>query len=250
MRLFVISFIVLGLFGQSTDLPTFEVASVKPNNLDTRGFIGAVPGGKGFKGFKATNARLKVLIMMAYDIADWQLSEGPGWVEAEGFDIDAKAQNPTSYQQIHLMLQSLLTDRFKLKIHHETKEQPVYALVVETDRHKLLLHDDDGASPLISAGAQPGERVFRNISISRLAWLLSGETGRTVLDKTGLAGSYDFKLAWSSSLSKGSNSPEAEAPGGRSIFAALREQLGLRLESQRGPTGHLTIEHVERPSAN
>ncbi len=190
-RVFVGALASFCVAGQAPAPPAFEVASVKANRLDTRGFIGAAPGGKGFKGFKATNARLKVLVMLAYDIAEWQLSGGPAWMESDGFDIDAKAENPTSYEQIHLMLQSLLVERFKLKVRRETREQPVDALVVEKDPPNLLLHEDDGTSPLISVGSKPGERIFQNISISRLAWLLSGQTGRSVLDKTGLKGSYD-----------------------------------------------------------
>jgi uncharacterized protein (TIGR03435 family) len=86
MRILASVATALSLLGQ----PAFDVGSVKPNQLDTRGFIGAVPGGKGFKGFKATSARLKVLVMLAYDAPDWQISGGPGWIESDGFDIDAK----------------------------------------------------------------------------------------------------------------------------------------------------------------
>jgi len=85
-------------FGQPAAPPSFEVASVKLNKLDTRGFIGPTPAAKAFRGFAATNARLKVLIMLAYGISEQQLSGGPGWIESDGFDIEAKAENPTSYQ--------------------------------------------------------------------------------------------------------------------------------------------------------
>jgi len=171
-------------------------------------------------------------------------------VEAEQFDVDARAESPASDKQIYLMLQTLLVDRFKLKLHRETKEERIYELVVEKDPPKLLLHaQDDGLPPLLKPGDKPGEIVFQNIPISRLVRLLSGETGRSVLDKTGLQGSYDFKLQWARTSSK----PGQEDPpdtSGQSIFKAIREQLGLRLEPQRGPVEYFTIEHVEKLSAN
>jgi uncharacterized protein (TIGR03435 family) len=241
--------IALGLFGQPPITPAFEVASVKLNQLDTRGFIGAVPGGKGFRGFKATSARLKILVMLAYNLPDSQITGGPGWVESDGFDIDAKAENPTSYEQINLMLQTLLADRFQLRIRRETREQPVYALILEKPSPNLVPHADDGTLPVIRVGSTPGERIFENMPIARLAMLLRGETGRTVVDKTGLEGSYDFKVEYASNLSKGPREENAPSELGQSVFAAVRK-LGLKLESQKGPSEYLTIEHVEKPSAN
>ena len=243
-----LAFLALGVLGQSPDPPAFEVASVKLNKLDTRGFIGAVPGRTGFIGFKGTSARLVVLVEAAYNIADRQLSRTSGWVESEGFDVDARAEHPASEDQIRLMLQNLLADRFKLKIRWETKEEAVYDLVVEKDPPNLVIHPDDGTLPQISIGSKPTERVFQNMPISRLVRLVSGETGRTVIDRTGLAGSYDFKLEYVSSLAKGPREESLNDPG-PSIFAAVRK-LGLRLESRRGPSEYLTIEHAERPSAN
>jgi uncharacterized protein (TIGR03435 family) len=237
--------IALGLSGQ----PAFEVASVKPNHLDTRGFIGAVPGGKGFRGFKATGARLIVLVSLAYNIPDWQVSGWPGWAESDAFDIDAKTENPTSHQQIQLMLQTMLADRFKLQVRRETREEPGYALVMEKDSPNLVPHADDGTLPVIRVGSKPGERIFENMPIARLVMLLRGETHRTVLDKTGLDGSYDFKLEYASSLRKGPSAESSPDELGESVFAAVRK-LGLRLVPERGPSEYLTIEHVEKPSGN
>jgi uncharacterized protein (TIGR03435 family) len=241
MRWFALVGISLGLSGQS-----FEVASLKPNHLDTRGFIGAVPGGKGFRGFQGTGVRLIPLMMQAYNVADWQISGGPEWMWSDAFDIDARAESPANYGQIRRMLQTLLRDRFKLEIRRETKEEPVYALVFEKDSPNLVPHADDGAVPAIRVGSKPGERIFENMPIARLTMLVMGETHRTVLDKTGLDGSYDFKLQYASSLRKG---PESSPELGESVFAAVRK-LGLRLESQRGPSEYLVVEHVEKPSAN
>jgi uncharacterized protein (TIGR03435 family) len=237
-------------FGQSS-VPAFEVASVKPNNLGTRGFIGALPSGKDFRGFTATNGRLTPLIMMAYGINDRQLSlkGAPEWIGADGFDIDAKADKPASYEQIQLMMQTLLADRFKLKLHRETREERIYALIVDKDPPDFLPHNDDGSPPLIKPGDKPGELVFQNVPLARLVMLLSGETGRAVVDKTGLKGSFDFKLEWNRSQSKGPRDDSDDGPG-PSIVMALRKQLGLKLESQRGPVEYISIEHVEKPSGN
>jgi uncharacterized protein (TIGR03435 family) len=228
--------------------PAFEVASVKPNLLDTRGFIGAVPGGKGFRGFKGTGARMIALVMLAYDVADWQVSGGPGWFASDAFDIDAKAENPASYEQVRLMLQALLRDRFQLRVRRETRVEPVYALVLEKDSPNLVPHADDGTLPVIRMGDKPGERIFENMPIARLTMLLRGETHRAVLDKTGLEGSYDFKLEYASSLRKGPSGDSADELG-ESVFAAVRK-LGLKLVSQEGASEYLVIEHVEKPSAN
>jgi uncharacterized protein (TIGR03435 family) len=143
MRALALVAVALGLSGQ----PAFEVASVKPNNLDTRGFIGAVPGGEGFRGFKATGARLIVLAMLAYNVPDWRITGGPGWISSDAFDIDARTENPTSYEQIRLMLQRLLEERFQLTIRRETREEPGYALRFEKDSPNLVPHADDGMVP-------------------------------------------------------------------------------------------------------
>ncbi len=245
MRALVFAAFALSLIGQ----PAFEVASVKLNKLDTRGFIGAVPGGKGFRGFKGASVRLIVLVIQAYNVADWQISGLPEWAQSDGFEIDAKTENPTSYEQIRLMLQALLADRFKLKVRRETREEPVYALLQEKDSPNLVPHADDGTLPVIRAGSKPGELIFENMPIARLAMLVMGETHRTVLDKTGLDGSYDFKLEYASNLRKGPSEGNSPDQLGESVFAAVRK-LGLKLEPEKGPSEYLVIEHVEKPSAN
>ena len=191
--------------------------------------------------------------MMAYDITDRQISGGPNWLDSDTYDIYAKAERPTSREQIYLMLQTLLADRFKLSLHRETRELPVYALVVEKGGPKLKLHENaDSVQPSIKAGAKSG-LVFQNVPLSRLAWFLSTQVDRTVLDQTGIKGSYDFDLEWTPDPSAkdhtldNSSGPE---PFSTSIFSAVREQLGLKFESQRGPVLFLSVEHVEKPSGN
>jgi uncharacterized protein (TIGR03435 family) len=122
-------------------------------------------------------------------------------------------------------------------------------IALEKPSPNLVPHADDGTLPVIRVGSTPGERIFENMPIARLAMLLRGETGRTVVDKTGLEGSYDFKVEYASNLSKGPREENSPSELGQSVFAAVRK-LGLKLESQKGPSEYLTIEHVEKPSAN
>ena len=239
--------------GQSTPVrPAFEVASVKPGKPGTPGFIGPAPGGQRFT---ATNASVRMLIIMAYNITDRQVSGGPGWIASEGYDIDAKAELPTTREQLYLMLQTLLADRFRLVLRLETREMPVYALAVDKAGSKLKRHESpDGVPPVIKSGAR-GQVVFQNVPLSRLSWFLSTQVGRSVIDKTGLTGNYDFTLEWTrdrpSKDQDSDPSPVAAADlGGPGIMTAVREQLGLRLESEKGPTEFLTIEHAEKPAEN
>jgi bla regulator protein blaR1 len=230
--------------------PTFEVASVKFTRPGTKGgFIGVRPGGQRFE---ASKASLKHIIIMAYNITERQLSGGPNWLESDTFDIDAKASRPTTRDQIYLMVQTLLTDRFKLKLNREEKEEPIYALLVDKGGPKLNRHEaQDGVQPLIRAGSAFGQMVFQNVPVSRLAWFLSAQVGRSVVDKTDLGGSYDFTLNYIPEVSKGGGAPEpANALPGPDVLTAVREQLGLKVQSQRGMVDFFNVAHVEKPSEN
>jgi uncharacterized protein (TIGR03435 family) len=210
-------------------------------------------------GFSATNATLKMLIKAAYGIYDHQLIGGAGWLESERYDIVAKAPPHTSDNQLGPMLRMLLTDRFKLKLHRETRQMPVYALVLGKDGPKFQEvrrepKDGDGDTRK-GRGHLTGQRV----PISDLAEILSGELGLSVLDRTGLKGFFDLKLEWipdESQLRGPGDGPDGKIStlgpdlNGPSIFTALQEQLGLKLEKQIGPVEILVIDHVERPSEN
>ncbi len=246
------------VLAQTPAKPTFEVASVKPNRDHSRGFIGEVPAGHGlFRGFTATDARLHVLLMLAYGISsDKQLAGAPSWLDTDGFDIEAKTEHPTSPEEIGLMLQSLLEDRFKLQVRRETKEESGYALVMQNDAPNPLLQPSaEGTAPSLSGGGSPGgptKIILRNVPMSRLAWMMSGpeQAGRPVVDKTGLKGGYDFELEFSRiSGSKPGQEPVEQESSGPSLVAALRK-LGLKLVPQKVSVDFITIEHVEKPSAN
>jgi bla regulator protein BlaR1 len=250
--------VILGLATRPTyaqsgpDTPgrlAFEVASIKPSKNTANGNVTEIaPGGQRFT---ATDAPLKLLIMTAYDVNVRQISGGPGWLNSEFYDVEAKAERPASRRQIHLMLQSLLADRFNLMLHRETKELPMYLLTAETHQSKVR-ENRSGGEPHVRRGSS-GQTVFENVPISQLVWFLSLRLRRDVLDKTGLKGNYDFELAWTPdvpSRGDGAESAPPPDPNGPSIFTALREQLGLKLTATKGPVEILVIDHAEKPAAN
>jgi bla regulator protein BlaR1 len=263
-----------GAQSQDGPRPSFEVASIKPNNSgDGRIAVMAQPGGR----FVATNVPLKLLMRNAYRVQDFQISGGPSWINSDRFDVEAKADGAVNGEQVALMLQSLLEERFKLNIHRETKELPVYALVVGKDGQKLQQTQSDTTAPAaLPPSGPPGERgagprrgfmIGRGqleataADISQLTTVLSQQVGRTVIDKTGLKGLFDFKLKWTPEpgqpnpfgLPAGPGGPDIGPPidpNGPSIFTAVQEQLGLKLESQRGPVEIIVIDSVDKPSEN
>jgi bla regulator protein blaR1 len=262
-------------------LPSFEVASIKLNHSgDRRGGLGLPPGR-----FTATNAKTKLLIAFAYHVQDFQVSEGPSWMDSERYDVDAKEEDTLAARaeklppdqradQVRLMVRSLLAERFKLKVSRGTKEFPVYALIVAKNGTKLE-EQKPGASYASgiqgangvpvgphTMGMRPGKLTGQGISMAELIMILSQQLRRIVLDETGLKGNYDFTLQWTPDQTSSAmvqvpdggkpaaeNTPPPESSG-PSIFTALQEQLGLKLESTKGPADVLVIEHIERPSEN
>ena len=258
----------------SPTTPAFEVASIKANHSgDRRMMINPDPSGR----FTAKNVNVRQIIIMAYQIKDSQLSGAPGWIDSERYDISAKADGPATPEQFQLMMQALLADRFKLSLRHETKEMPVYALVVAKDGPKLHENKeaetekdvktgepkpgDPNAPPPKPRGMMRGGRGMfsgQAMPVSVLADSLSRQLGRVVLDKTGLRGLYDFELKWTPDESQtpmirgadgGDSAPPPDASG-PTLFTALQEQLGLKLESQKGPVEVFVIDHVEKPTEN
>jgi len=173
------------------------------------------------------------------------------------YDINAKPETPAQWEQVLMMIQSLLADRFQLVIRRETKEMPVYAVVVAKNGPKLKAADE--LAPKVIR-IRRGLLTAPQAGTPLLADQLSSFLGRNVIDKTGLTGTYDMKLEWvpdehQVAMFAGMGVPEgfgAPAPDwhGPSLFTALEEQLGLKLESQKGPVEMFMIERIERPSAN
>src|SRR5580658_1937427 len=262
----------------STPRASFDVASIKPNHSGTGLFrMRAEPGM-----LVADGATVKFLVQFAYRVNDSQVSGGPGWIDSEHYEIEAKRDDSSADarpklsrdeegQQLRLMVQSLLADRFKLVLHHETKELPIYAMVVAKNGPKL--HEspsapDDEAPPGPPTPNGPQARhSFRmnggnelsviSQSLDKFADLLAHQLGRPVVNQTGLNGNYDFTLKWTPDERRGQMpggppgdaAPPADA-NGPSIFTALQEQLGLKLESQKGPVDTIVIDHEEKPSEN
>jgi uncharacterized protein (TIGR03435 family) len=257
--------------------PSFEIVSVKPSRPDDSRVRLGVTNDK----FKTTNLTTDALIRFAYSLqSEGQLSGGPKWVNSEKYDIDAKWEdslvNPLQKlppdqlaDQVRLMVQSLLADRFKLKVSHETRKIPVYVLIVAKNGPRLT--PTTVSLPGSPGTPKPTFRGMRNTGrgkmeasgapMSLLADALSNEPelgGRVVLDKTGLKGSYDFALQWtpegslptSNSAGESSQAPGNATPSdssGPSIFTAIQEQLGLKLQPRKAPMETVVIDYVETP---
>jgi bla regulator protein blaR1 len=258
----------------TTARPEFAVTSVKPNKTGC-----CVVGGVGNGGGGGRDVTLKFLLAFAYRLQQFQISGGPKWMDSDRFDVEGKADDPkASFDQLRLMLQSLLEDRFKLKLHRETKESRVYALVVGKGGPKIKLSSDQ-LSPDVNGPAPPGAGPNRGairggegilvgnaVTLSWFAASLSPRVNRLIIDKTNLAGRFDIRLRWAPGPaelpfdSAGNKIPRTiidmngvtvgPDSSGPSIFSAIQEQLGLKLESAKAPVEVLVIDHAEKPSPN
>jgi uncharacterized protein (TIGR03435 family) len=230
--------------------PQFEVASVKPSRPDA---IGSNFNRRAGGGIEAVNVSLKELILFAYDIREQQLVGGPAWLDKARYDVLAKPQendNPTGakrpfeedFRQIRLKMRSLLADRFQLVVHNETRQLPIYALVVAKGGPHLTPSTSEG----LTIHNQEGRVECKKVTMKQFAEnSLTYRMGRTVVDKTGLTGEYDFDFRYAED--QAASSPDSELPD---FLTALREQLGLRLEGQQGPVDVIVIDRAEKASAN
>jgi len=262
-------------------LPTFEVATIRLNRSgDLRAGALFRPGR-----FVTRAATINLVIALAYNVYPLKIFGGPNWVTSERYDIQAKESDATAeelrklppeqaMEKQALLLQSLLADRFQLKLTRGTKELPAYALVVAKNGPKLQEAKpvDTPTDAPSAPGGHPhgpmmrmgrGELNGQGVGLGFLASVLSQQLGRQVLDQTGLKGNYDLALKWTPDQGEGmmmggpppgGGPPPDGAPppdaSGPSIFTALQEQLGLRLEATKAPADVLTIDHVEKPSEN
>ncbi len=283
-----------GLFGQSDPHRDFQAVSIKRNTSNWseptqhRMGVGSKPGGP----LRATNASLMLLIQFAYMVRDsahslpmlaCQVIGGPAWINTDRYDIEAKPEGNTDRKQMLVMLQTLLADRFKLKLHRETRELPVYELKAVKSGLKLPLAKQvdcvsmppDGSAPphtpgkvdcgYVAAGSSWGSSRLRfggsKVHMADLIGKLAMVLGRPVLDKTGFTGEFDLNLSFTADKATmglpGSGGPGD--PGGTklpsdpnlpNVFAALEEQLGLKLVPAEGPVEVLVIDHAEKPAAD
>jgi uncharacterized protein (TIGR03435 family) len=266
----------------SSDDKAFEVATVRPNKGgDGRVMLGVQPGGR----FTATNVPVRMLIRQAFNVQEFQIVGGPDWMGSDRFDVVAKAADGVEFTAdvMRPMLRSLLADRFKLTVRNETRDMPIYALVKAREDGKLgpnlkpaavdcaaVMRGRRGTPP--PATPQPDQRMecgfmmgpgrmnVGGMPMTNLAQALSPQVGRIVLDKTDLPGNYDFELVYSleglGSIFPGggppliNGAPPAIDPNTPTIFTALQEQLGLKLDSQRGAVDVVVIDRIEQPTAD
>jgi len=221
---------------------TFEVASVKPNLTDS----GHSSNHTRPTSLIMDNSTLAGLIRSAYGLRPDQLI-GPGWMETERFDIAAKSSHEVTDDELMQMLQALLVERFKLTFHHDEKELPVYALVVDKKGLKIQPVEGNGDS----THTEKGLLQAKEVTLAQLAKSLSTILGRTVLDDTKTEGSFTFELKWTpEDLSAKEKKAEKESAG-PSIYDAVREQLGLKFEERKAKLPILIVDHVERvPTEN
>jgi uncharacterized protein (TIGR03435 family) len=229
-----------------TKAPTYDVVTIKPNKS----------GGNGWgintnnDSFSTNNVSIRNLLQTAYGIKEDLISGVPGPLDSLHFDIQAKIVDYDSsvkltQQQRQQMLLPILTDRFHLKAHTETKTLPVYELVVVPGGPKFKPSPPSDGKRGSGTTIRNHELSVHDRTMESFASTLTDQVKRTVIDKTGLPGNYDFSLKWSAE-----DSPTADTDTAPSIFTALPEQLGLKLQPAKGPVETLVVDHVETPSDN
>jgi uncharacterized protein (TIGR03435 family) len=261
--------------------PGFDVVSIKPSQPDAQNRLPRISPGR----VELFNTTLKQLIASAYSRFPCDPREivgGPAWIDSERFDIVATMERPPQFDQTGMlgelngMLRTLIEQRFGVKTRNEQREGDVYTLTFARSDRKIgaglrevpdacaaALKELAGAAPLprrsgpppCSFGGPPGRLIGTGVTIAMFASVLSGNAGRIVIDRTGLAGSFDIELNFDPASA--AKAPPGAPPGPSpiddtkpSIFTALQEQLGLKLESTRGPIDVLVIDQAERPTAN
>jgi uncharacterized protein (TIGR03435 family) len=269
---------------QTAPAPAFDVISIKPDTSGSMAMrLNIAPGGT----FRADGVPLKLLMQEAYDVKESQIIGAPAWFNTDKYNIEARADEATAEEMKHLdpdkrkdkmmlMIRSLLVERCKLAVHQETKDMAILSLVVAKNGPKLkasappdMATADPGSAPGPGAGPNGPRRGMRmgrgevhgnSAGMEMLANILSRQLGRTVVDNTGLTGTYDFDLKWTPDENQGQmfRTPGGDAgaapppvqTAGPTVFTAIQEQLGLKLESTKAPVAVWVIDHVEKPSAN
>lgn len=250
----------------ATKLPPFDVISVKTNNSAAhQSMINFTPDG-----IRVSNMPIEFILRDGFGVNGDQLINAPGWAKSVAYDIEAKvapddvpALKNLNREQRSAMMLNILTDRFKLAYHRETRTLPEYALVVARSGSKLEEFKpapDENGKPRGNRMMMSGSSLTADgIDMPSFTRLLSQRIGRPIVDKTGLTGRYSFKLEWANEPHDGEgpggplhDAGPSSAPGdtGPSIFTAVQEQLGLKLDSEKGPVEVIVIDHLEEPAAN
>jgi uncharacterized protein (TIGR03435 family) len=233
------------------DALVFDVASIRPHAPGDNRFLVRPPSNGGFT---AAGTTAKFVVMLAYDVQETQVIGGPSWFATEKWDIEARTDDRAghSVEETRRMLQNMLEERFSLRLHRETQPLPVYVLSIARSGSKLKASDPTGSTNVKAGGnsvsVQHGE-------LARMTQLLATVLGRPVVDRTGLKGLYDFSLRWDDAPIREGGVPGLDAPAAPgtdhgSIFTAIQDQLGLRLEPQRAPIDVIVVDRMDRPSQN
>jgi uncharacterized protein (TIGR03435 family) len=235
----------------------FEVASLKPSNGTARG--GGIRPAPGGERYEARNCPIRLMIQVAYRVKPEQIVGGPAWLDTDRYDMEAKAEKPSTADELHVMLMNLLVDRLGLQFHREKREMPVYALTVDNGGARLKPHEAaNSGEPWIDQTEEKFLHVkmkAMSVTMDYFAFRLSLLMDRPVIDFTGLPGGYDFTLEYTRDLPPGlpvgaTLNGEVPDTSGPTVFAAVQQQLGLQLKAQKGLADVIVIEHVERPNAN
>jgi uncharacterized protein (TIGR03435 family) len=230
---------VCGAFAQTA--PSFDVASVKVSapmaegRGNRRDAVVAGPAG-----VTMTAISLKGAIQWAYHMQSIQVS-GPGWMDSDRLDINAKSAGPASNDQLRQMMQTLLAQRFKLTFHKETKEMPAYVVTVAKSGHKLKQSEGEGEMEVKPAGNRMAAN-FTHVTLSQLSEMMSSPLQAVVVDQTGLKGSWDFTLDMSGFMSQPTGIDDAIGM----IIQAANEQLGIKIDQKKVPAEVLIVDHAER----
>ena len=225
-------------FGQTP--AAFEVTSVKLNTTLHNGIGNKFTPGNA----RWTNVPLKALIGEIYRVKSYQILGGPAWLDSERWDIEGKAAGAASNREMLPMMEALLADRFQLRLHRETRQLPVYRLTVAKGGVKMTDAHPQDAEHRWGTTPGPGSLMMKGATMQEFAWWLSAQLQQPVVESTGLTGRYDLKVEWAEDDNTAAET--AKWP----VFGAVERQLGLRLESAKGPVDVLVIDRVEKANGN
>jgi len=240
-RILIFAVLLLILAGLKARAETFDVVSIKPNNSGSGRSSESTNPGRVI----AVNFTVSSLIQQAFGVKAFQISGGPGWLTTDNYDLNATTgtMKDLNDEELRPYFASLLADRFGFRFHRETREMPIYSLLVAKTGSKMTAHEGGGDSTThISTGSGRSSITSVNLSMAHLADLLGARLDRVVVDRTELPGGYEVTLQWAPNPAGDTTDP--------SIFTALQEQLGLRLESAKGPIEFIIVDNLERPSEN
>ncbi len=247
----------------ASSFPSFEVASIKPSDPNSQLKIDFAPGGR----LVVSHATLRFLMKIAYDVGDDQITGGPAWLGSKRFDVQAKPdkqipgdpakmtrdQLSLFHEPTRLRLQRLLAERFHLELRKESKPMPIFALTVGKNGIKMRPNTTAGDPGAMKGNTGRGVLDATRVDMDTLARFLSeGQTGRPVVNMTALNGAFDFRLEWTPdpSLNPQADPNQPADFGGTSIFTALQQELGLKLDARSGSAETLVVTRVELPSLN